>query len=74
MGDTLFIFTMPGLICVVGTEKSVRIQSRGVIILKGVKTSKNCPVGVQYDRLIILEGCSLTEVSLYVLNIGAKTF
>ena len=34
----------------------------------GVKASKNrsvAPEGVQYDRLIILKGCSLTAVSLH---------
>ena len=49
-------------------KKRVHIQNRGVITLEGVKTSKNRSVGprtVQYDRVIILEGCSLTGVSLY---------
>ena len=50
-----------------GPGKSVHIQNRGGFILEGVKTSKNRSVGpriVQYNRFFILEGCSLTEVSL----------
>ena len=50
-----------------GPEKSVHIQNSGVIILEGVKTSKirsGGPGSVQYNRLIILEGCSVRGVSL----------
>ena len=52
-----------------GPEKSVHIQNRGGFILEGVISSKNRSVGpetVQYNRLIILERCSLTGVSLYL--------
>ena len=39
-----------------------------VIILGGVRISENRSVGsktVQYDKLIILEGCSAKQVSVY---------
>ena len=44
-----------------GPEKSVHIQNREDFIKEGLKTSKKRsggPQSVQYDRLIIKEGCS----------------
>jgi len=51
-----------------GPEKSVHIQNREDFIKEGVKTSKNRsegPESVQYNRLIIKEGCSVLVVLLY---------
>lgn len=51
-----------------GPQKSVHIQNRKDFIKEGFKTSKKCsggPGGVQYNRLIIKEGCSVSEVLLY---------
>ncbi len=50
-----------------GQKNSVHIQNRGVITMEGVKTSKIRsvgPEGVQYNRVITLEGCSVSEVLL----------
>ena len=50
-----------------GPEKSVHFQNREGFISEGVIYSKNrsvVPETVQYNRLIILEGCSQIGVSL----------
>ena len=52
-----------------GPKKSVHFQNREGFISEGVIYSKNrsvVPETVQYNRLIILEGCSQIGVSLYI--------
>jgi hypothetical protein len=66
----MLMFILKGLIFAVGTQKkSVHIENRGVFIYEGVKTSKIHsvgPEGVQYKKVITLEGCSLLGVLLYM--------
>ena len=51
-------------------KKAFTFRIAGGITMEGVKTSKIRsvgPEGVHYHRVITLEGCSLTEVLLYLL-------
>ncbi len=66
---TSIMFTLQRENIQLGPEKSVHIQNREDFTKEGVKTSKNRsggPESVQYNRLFIKEGCSLTEVLLYM--------
>ena len=60
-----------------GPKKSVHFQNREGFISEGVIYSKNrsvVPETVQYNRLIILEGCSQIWVSLYIRTRNRQLF
>jgi hypothetical protein len=65
----MFMFILSRLIYTVGTGKKRSLSESRGDHLGGAKTSKihsGGPEGVQYNRLITLEGCSVIGVLLYI--------
>ena len=65
----MFMFILSRLIYTAGTGKKRSLSESRGDHLGGAKTSKihsGGPEGVQYNRLIILEGCSVIGVLLYI--------
>jgi len=59
----MLTFIVQRSIYTAGTEKTVHIQKHGV------KSSKIHSVGIQYNKVIILEWCSVIKVLLYLSKI-----